>query len=431
MDSQKEVMFRRLRICMLLPFPCYSENMRVPPQIGICSYLTKFGHEVTWVIWSENRHQVQPFLFNNVQVYVTPEIHYLPVSSLLARILNKVPNTVKRMCFVLRIFKEEKYDLIFVRDDVFDGLIATYIRRKYGIPFVFELSNPLEQDWISYKIEPKKPRFVYYFVFKLTKFIGTRLLHKANLILPISNGLKEHLVAQGIPEPRIMPVSSGVEIEAFSNRDGRGVGEKYRLGNSRVIIYIGTLGKPRHMSVLVQAFSRVKHKRGNAKLLVVGEGSDEKNLKSLARELGMEEDVIFTGQVPQVEIPNFIATADIGVSAVPPFSFYKVSSPIKMFEYMAMAKPVVANEEIYEHKEVLEQSGGGILVPFIPGAFAQAIIELLDNPKKAAEMGQRGREWVVKNRTYEILARQVEEKFANLVGKNWVGVHGQSRKIKA
>lgn len=69
-----------------------------------------------------------------------------------------------------------------------------------------------------------------------------------------------------------------------------------------------------------------------------------------------------------------------------------------MFEYMAMAKPVVANEEIPEHKEVFEESGGGISVPF--GA-----------------MGRKGREWVVRNRTYEILARQVEERYLELLCK--------------
>ena len=119
--------------------------------------------------------------------------------------------------------------------------------------------------------------------------------------------------------------------------------------------------------------------------------------------------------MPQAAVPNFIAASDIGVSPVPPFSFYKLSSPIKMFEYMAMGKPVVANQEIPEHKEILEESGGGVLVSFTSEAFADAIIELLDSPEKAKEMGRWGREWVVKNRSYEILARQVEARYLALV----------------
>jgi glycosyltransferase involved in cell wall biosynthesis len=406
---------QKLKILMLLPFPRYSENMRVWPHIGICSYLTNFGHEVHWVISSDADCEIQPFLFKGVRVHTTPQVRYFPESSLAGRILNKIPNTLRRTRSTLKIFKEGKYNLVFVSEDVFDGLIAAYIKRRYKIPFVFQIPNPLEQDWEYAKIVRKKPKFLYYLIFKFIRFIATRLLHKADLILPTNKWGKQHFVNQGFPESKMMPCPNGIDIEAFRDQDGKSVREKYHLNNSKVIIYVGTLGKGRYLTLLIQAFSEVRKRNMGVKLLIVGEGDDEENLKKLADELEIKDSIVFTGQVPQVEIPNFIAAADIGVSPVPPFFFYKLSSPIKMFEYMAMAKPVVANEEIPEQKESLEYSGGGILVPFTPEAFADAIIELLDNPEKAKEMGQRGREWVVKNRSYEILARRVEERYFELL----------------
>jgi glycosyltransferase involved in cell wall biosynthesis len=66
---------------------------------------------------------------------------------------------------------------------------------------------------------------------------------------------------------------------------------------------------------------------------------------------------------------------------------------------------------------VIEQSTGGILVSYTPEAFADAMIGLLNNPEKAAEMGQRGRQWVVENRSYEVLARQVERGYMALLNK--------------
>jgi glycosyltransferase involved in cell wall biosynthesis len=404
---------------MLLPFPRYGENMRVPPQIGICSYLTSFGHEVIWVIWSDDDCQVQQFFYNDVQVYITPQIQYFSGSSIFTKILNKILNTLRRMRFILKIFKEGKYNLIFVRDDVFDGLIAAYIKKRHKVPFVFELSNPLEMEWELYKIHNRKPRFLYYSIAKLNKFIVTRLLHKADLILPISKWLKGDLVGKGIPESKIVPVPEAVELEAFRERDREDIREKYQLGNSRVIVYIGVMGKARYPELLIRAFTKVRRERKDVKLLMVGKGykGDVVNLQRFADNFGMKDDVIFTGWVPHSEIPNFIAAANVGVSSVPPFSFYKMSSPIKMFEYMAMGKPVVANEEIPEHKEVLEESGGGILVPFIPEAFADAIVELLDNPQRAADMGKRGREWVVNNRSYDVMAREVEKRYFEVLDR--------------
>lgn len=404
----------KLNICMLFPL-LYEPGMRVSPQIGICSYITRFGHEVTWVISSEKDCQPQQFFFNGVKVYVTPYHHYFPGDFILAKIFNQIPYTFKRMRLVLKIFREEKYNLIFVRDDVFDGLMAAYLKRKYKIPFVFQLPNPLEQWWESFKIESKTPKFLYHLAGRFTGFVATRLLHRSDLILPTTKWLKRQLVEQGLAESKIMTYPNGVDIEAVSGRSGKDIRKTHRLEGSKVIIYVGTLDKARDLKVLIQAFSKVKQKNEEVKLLMIGRGSDEGNLKRLATKLGIKNDVVFTGRVPQPEVPDFIASADIGVSPVPPVSFYKVSSPIKMFEYMGVGKPVIANEEIPEHKEVLEQSGGGILVPFTPEAFATAIIELLNDPEKAAEMGRRGREWVIKNRSYEILARQVEVRYLELL----------------
>ena len=145
----------KLKICMLLQFPHYGGDMRIKPQIGICSYLTNFGHQVTWVIWSYERHQAEPFFFNDVLVYITPWRQYSTDSFIfiLASIPNRIMDTVRRMRCILAIFKKDKYNLILVRNSIFDGLLAIYIKRRYKITLVFELSSPLEQEWESFKIE--------------------------------------------------------------------------------------------------------------------------------------------------------------------------------------------------------------------------------------------------------------------------------------
>lgn len=405
---------KKLNICMLAGVR--SPHMRVAPQVGICSYLANFGHRVTWVISSNDKHQAQPFFINEAEVYAAHYRHYIPGNSILAKIFNEILNAIKRMRLALKIFKERKYNIIVSRDNIFDGLIAAYIKKRYKVPSVLVLSNPVEQEWEGFKIEAKKPRFLYYLIARFNRFIITFLLREADLILPISKALKDHLVKQGVEESKMMPLSEGIDIEAFWDKDGEDVRRKYHLNDLKVTIYIGTMDKPRQLSVLIHALSRVRRNNQKVKLLMVGEGSDKENLKRLANELGMKDNTIFTGPVPQSQVPDFIAAANIGISPVPPLSFYKLSSPIKIFEYMAMGKPVVANKEIPEHKKVLEQSGGGVLTPFTVEAFADAMIELLDNPEKAANLGQKGKEWIVKNRSYEILAKQVEKRLLGLLG---------------
>ncbi len=408
----------KLKICMLIPIR-YGPNMRVNPQIGIFSYLSHFGHEITWVLSAEDSRTTQKTTHHGIQVYATPYVHYLNEHSLLGKIINRIPATFRKMRLALKVFKESKYDMVFVRNDTFDGLVSTYIKRKYKIPFVYELTNPLDQEWEEcYKIEGKKPLFLWYLMARIKALLKVYIMKKADLILLTTRWFEEGLTEKGISGAKLMPFPNGVDLETFSDKDGKDIRQQYHLGNSKVITYIGEITKARNLSVLINVFLKLKEQRRDVKLLMVGDGTDRKNLEQHTSELGIKDDVIFTGQVRQSEVPNFIAAAGIGVSPVPPLSFYRVSSPIKTLEYMAMAKPVVANEEIHEHEEIIKQSGGGILVSFASEAFASAIIKLLNDSEKAEEMGRQGHEWVVKNRSYEILARKLEERYIRLIVAN-------------
>jgi len=400
----------KINVCMLLGLR-YDPKMRIAPQIGIASYITNFGHDVTWILSSEEIKEFRETTFNDVRVFVVP----CRYKKGLLKVVSKILYAFRRMRFVFKNFKKEEYNMIFVRDGIFDGLLALHIKRRYKIPFVFEIVNPLEQSWEIRKIYYSKHKCFWYFVSKIEAYLTMHILHKADLVLPTTKRFKEYLAKKGIERSKMMPYPNGIDMRRFSSAGGEEIRKRYRLEDSNVIIYVGTMEKERYLDVLIHAFSKVREKKENVKLLMVGDGRDKTNLEKLANDLRIRGDVIFTGQVYFDGVPNFIAAADIGVSPVPPLDFYKLSSPIKMFEYMAMGKPVVANEEIPEQEEVIRESGGGILVKFEDESFAEGIIKLLDNPDEAKERGKRGHEWVVKNRSYENMARQVEKKYYELL----------------
>ena len=403
----------KINICLLLG-NLYNPKMRIAPQIGIASYITNFGHDVTWVLSSESIKEVQETAFNDVRVFVVP----CRYSEGFTKVISKALYAVRRMRFVFNNSKQEDYNMIFVRDGIFDAFLALYLKRRYNVPFVFEMSNPIEQsgEWRKFY---SKHKYFWYFISKIEAHLTMHILHKADLVLPISKWLKEDFAKKEIERSKILPLPEGIDLDRFSDADGEAIRRRYNLNDLKVVIYVGTIDAMRKLDVLIYAFSKVKKSRENVKLLMVGDGNDKSNLERLAGELGILDNVVFTGQVYSHEVPNFIAAADIGVSPVPPLDFYKLSSPIKMFEYMAMGKPVVANEEIPEQKEVIQESSGGVLVKFDAESFAEGIIKLLDNPEGAKEMGKKGHEWVVKNRSYEVMAREVEKRyFILLSGRN-------------
>jgi len=401
---------KKLSICVLLPDP-FDPNMPARPAVTEIygKYLPSFGHNVAWVTPSRKKERdFQEHFFKEIKIYTVP---YPKASSLPMKIFGLISHLIKKYRLLTTIFEGEKYDLIQVRNDIFCALLALHIKRKYKIPFVFQYSFPKG----VYKVQKPENYYSYYFG-KLESCIAKHILHRADLIFPISKWMKEELVKQGIPDSKMMPLPLGVNPELFSqNEDGMKIREKYDLNDEQVILYIGTMDKLRQLDIIIRAFSKVRGHRENVKLLMVGDGNDKLNLEDLASKLGLQDDVIFTGQVPYFDVPDYIAAADICLCPVPPLYIYKVSSPTKLFEYMVMAKPVVANKEIPEQKEVIKESGGGILAKFEEESFAEGIIKLLDNPDEAKEMGKRGHEWVVKNRSYEDMARQVEKKYYELL----------------
>lgn len=400
----------KINICMLLGLR-YDPKMRIVPQIGIASYITNFGHNVTWILSSEEAADVQETIFDCVRVFVIP----CKYRKGLLKPITKILYAFRRMRFVFGNFKQERYSMIFVRDSVFDALLALYIKRRYNVPFVFEMSNPIEQDWEFHKVHRSKHKYFWYFISKIEAYIIMYALHKADLVLPTTKWMVEDFTMKGIEGSKMMPHPNGIDISRSSDADGDAIRRRHNLEDSSVVVYVGTMDKMRHLDILIHVFSEVKKSRKDVKLLMVGDGNDKSNLERLAGELGIRDDVVFTGQVYFNEIPNFIAAADVGVSPVPPLDFYKLSSPIKMFEYMALCKPVVANYEIPEQEEVMQESGGGVLVKFEAESFANGIIKLLDDLERAKEMGRKGHEWVVKNRSYENMAREVEKRYFELL----------------
>jgi len=400
----------KINMCMLFELR-YDPRMLVTPQIGVVRYITNFGHDVTWVLPSEGAKEVRKETLEGVSVFTVP---YRSGKGLMEYV-NKTVYAFKRARFVSGLFKQEQYNMVFAGDCIFDTLLALHIKRRYSLPFVLELGNPVEQDGEFHKVYHSNHKHLWQLISKINVYLLMHALRNADLVLPISKWLKEDFIKKGIEASKILPLPEGMDADRFSDADGDTIRRQYNLDGSGVVVYVGTMDKMRHLDTLIHAISEVKKSEKRVKLLMVGDGNDKTDLERLARELGIGDDVVFTGQVYSDEVPNFIAAADIGVSPVPPFDFYKFSSPIKLFEYMAVRKPVVANKEIPEHDEVIRKSGCGVLVQFTGESFAEGIIKLLDDPEMAEEMGEKGYKWGVTNRSYETTARGVEKRCLGLL----------------
>ena len=165
------------------------------------------------------------------------------------------------------------------------------------------------------------------------------------------------------------------------------------------VLYLGSMVPLRKLDFIIQAFARVLEAVPNATLYMVGGERPEyiDSLRSEARRLGIDDRVAFTPVLPRAEALSRVRAADVCLSPLTPTPIFEVASSTKLIEYMALAKPVVGNHQP-DQTRVIQESGGGLCVPYEVDAFADAIITLLKNPELAREMGKKGRDYVAKHR---------------------------------
>lgn len=397
---------KKFNICLMIP-SFFDPNM--PSRSAITEiyghHLPDFGHRLTWITASDGKFNYNgEEYFDSVKIYTVKQLHS---SNKIKLAVNIMKYYMERYKLVNDILKTGKYDIIQVRNDIFDAFIAIILKRRYSIKFVFQYSFPKG----AYKYLEKKSFSPYA---KFEVFIINTILKKADLILPISKWMKRELILQGIPESKLYPLPMAVNIDLFSSKTGTNIRNKYEFGDNIVFVYVGSLAKIRGLEIVIEAFSRALNRISNMRLLIVGEGNDKNNLEKMVIDFGISDKVIFTGKVPYYNVSKYIAAADIGLSLIPPLPIYLISSPTKIFEYMALKKPILANEEIFEQKEVISSSNSGLLVKFDLSSIENGFIEM-SYDKKNSEKGKKGYNWVKTNRTYKKMAKNLEEVYQRML----------------
>jgi glycosyltransferase involved in cell wall biosynthesis len=197
----------------------------------------------------------------------------------------------------------------------------------------------------------------------------------ADLILVVSEDVKRAVMDLGVDESRILITPCTVSHKMFDQANRSEVRKSLELTNNFVIGWVGSFRKFHSLDLLIEAFKDVSSSIPLAKLLLVGDGPERIRLQEKVERFGLNERVIFSGNVPHNEIHSYISSFDLAVlpSKLNDEFHY---SPLKLREFFAAGVPVVASA-VGDVKLVIEESNGGWLVP--PGSkdsIAEMILKL-------------------------------------------------------
>ncbi len=380
---------------------------RVDVAVLFGKKLAHRGHRIDWVLQSEAACEKSfETKWNDCNVWVGKT----NLGSTRLQRLIKHLHGIKHDLIIFKLARRKDYDFILIKDKFISAILGLILAKYKKLKFIYWLSYPFPEASL-YEYSEGVARYPLFYLLR-GKFFSF-VLYK--LILPFSTHvfvqseqMKTDVVLNNIDPGKVTPVPMGILLEDFKNIKA----DKNKLYPGPIVVYLGTLARVRKIDFLVRVFKTVVDEFEDAKLILVGDGEDSIDREVIYREaerLGIRGKVEITGFLPRNEALQYVASSDVCVSPFFPTPILNSTSPTKIVEYMAMGRPVVANDHP-EQRIIIDESGGGLCVPYLEDAFANAIIKLLSKQEEAECMGIKGRNYVENYREYEYIANLVESK---------------------
>lgn len=232
---------------------------------------------------------------------------------------------------ILRQVKEFKPDII-LSFGVLNAHLGLKVAKRNNIPFVYYLIDQLH-TLLSHPLKRG-----------LAKRVERWNLQSADEILVINQALIGYAKRMGAPESKISVITAGVNFERFDqDLDGQPVRKRYGIAQDDTLLFF--MGFMYDFSGLKEvAQSILEGPLTNIKLMLVGDGDLFAPLLKMAAHHNAGDKIILTGKVPFEEVPSYVAAADICLLPAYKNEIMMNIVPIKMYEYMAMGKPVIATK---------------------------------------------------------------------------------------
>jgi glycosyltransferase involved in cell wall biosynthesis len=250
--------------------------------------------------------------------------------------------------------------------------------------------------------------------FKLLKALMTKIYVKSDLVVTVTQSVAESLSLRGVSNVKVVP--NGADATVFRPYNRETNRRKIGIGTDDfVIVYSGKIGEYYRLDVAVHALAKLENEiREKVKLLMVGTAPDLPKITAMAKDLGIENNVIYLGvKNDKKELAEIISASDVGLIPYDDNPLWRSALPAKFFEYCACGIPVIAT--VYEDSilaRMLNEHQIGVVVPPLDDeSLGKAIKRIYEDHSYRAKSGVRARRFIEENFEREKIA----EKFHHLV----------------
>lgn len=306
---------------------------------------------------------------------------------------------------VLKKLIECKTDVIIINNtSVYTGLIGTLCSMMLRKPLIVEF-NDLESAYTAQLVKHKlNNRKIFSLIKRLLVLIEDFIIKSGRKVTTHTSFLINYAFQRKLRHDVIL-IPDGVDVGLFDPSKVSGEDVKKILNinsDTKLCVYAGRIDYSIGGLIIYQVAHSLQS-YSEIKFLIIGEG-DPKLLKKL-KELS---NVIYHGRVSEEEVPKYLATADVILVPYPDTLASHSVSPLKLFEGLAMGKPVIASA-VNGIKDVIKNDFNGVLVSSDVKDWGSAIINLIENPELARYLGENGRKTVIEKYDWDILSESFDD----------------------
>ena len=311
-----------------------------------------------------------------IRGYKDSDSHVFRLSSF--KVINSEPEARAPLLLPQKSLREAfrgDFDLIHGHGNGAFSFLGLQIARIKRVPYVLTF-HTLHNKYTHYIFKGKLIR---------PKMVESGFRVFGNLcdgIVTPSLKMKNELVGYGVKKP-IKVVPNFIDFSLFKAKDETYLRSRLQLGaEERILLSVGRLGKEKNFDFLLRVFKKLAHSHQKTHLVIVGQGLEKENLEELARKLGVDRRVHFTGRIPYEEMPLVYSGADIFV-----FASETETQGVCVLEAAAAGLPVVAVKDA-AFQNIIVKGENGFLLPLQEEKFVEKISLILNDPHLQREFSE-------------------------------------------
>ncbi|TVR83322.1 MAG: glycosyltransferase WbuB [Rhodospirillales bacterium] len=409
---------KRLKILFLSHYFPPEVNAPASRTYEHCRRWAEAGHDVTVLTCNPNCPDgvLFPGYRNRVRVQreVVDGIRVVRMWTFLAAnagTVKRVANYISFLCSaVLAAPGLDRPDVVVATSpQFFCGWAGVAVARLKRVPLVLEIRDIWPESIVATGAMGKTP-----FLLGLVQRMADRMYRSADRIVAVGDGYRSHILAT-VPDLADLTevITNGVDLRFFSpEREGERptaaeLRQRWNLGDRFVCAYVGTIGMAHRLEVTLEAARLLKAKgRRDIVFLNVGDGAERKRLETDVAAAGLVDWVVFTGRQPKEMMPPILAMADACLVHLRKCDLFTSVIPSKIFETMAMGRPMVMGVEGQARDLVIGAGAGIAMEPESAESLVAAVEALADDAALRARLGDAGRGFVAHHYDRDDLARR-------------------------